>query len=174
MRGAKAPSLTLLNMKNIELLPISSEAKKRLNEFALQYKKHGHIVVEIVSFNDNRLIVRVEQKDLSPGSKHLNKTELENRVKEMFKGELPPEFKLTVSAVDFDRNDIDCIDAKWVGLRLEKYNLKAKNLAVYTGIDKSTLSILLNGNRDLTKWQKVAFYYFFKYYEVSDFKHKDV
>ena len=62
-------------MKNIELLPISEEAKKRLNEFATQYKRFAHVIVEIVSFNEGRLIVRVEQKDLVNG-KMLTKKEL--------------------------------------------------------------------------------------------------
>lgn len=155
-------------MKNIELLPLSGEAKKRLNEFALQYKKFASIVVEIVSFSDNRLIVRVEQKEV--GEKQLTKAELEKRVKDMFAGEIPSEWKLTVSAVDFDRIDIDAVSVEWITSNMERLNIKAKNLSTYTGIDKSTLSILLNENRELTKWQKVAFYYFFKYQELSTFK----
>ena len=88
----------------------------------------------------------------------------------MFTGEIPTEWKLTISAVDFDRIDIDAVNAEWIKTNMERLNIKAKNIETYTGIDKSTLSILLNGNRELTKWQKVAFYYFFKYQELSTFK----
>ena len=158
-------------MKNIELLPISSEAKKRLSEFALQHKQLANIVVEIVSFDDNRLIVRVEQKEID--GKQLAKQELETRVRAMFLGEIPEEWRLTISAVDFDRKDIDAINVEWITTNMERFKLKAKHLSTYTGIDKSTLSILLNENRELTKWQKVAFYYFFKYHEVSGFEKKD-
>lgn len=157
-------------MKNIELLPLTGEAKKRLNEFALQYKRFAGIVVEIVSFDDNRLIVRVEQKEADV--KQLTKVELEQRIKEMFAGEIPVEWRLTISAVDFDRRDIDSVNVPWIMASMERHSLKAKHLSTYTGIDKSTLSILLNENRELTKWQKVAFYYFFKYYDVSGFKEK--
>lgn len=157
-------------MKNIELLPLTGEAKKRLNEFALQYKRFAGIVVEIVSFDDNRLIVRVEQKEADV--KQLTKVELEQRIKEMFSGEIPVEWRLTISAVDFDRRDIDSVNVPWIMASMERHSLKAKHLSTYTGIDKSTLSILLNENRELTKWQKVAFYYFFKYYDVSGFKEK--
>lgn len=157
-------------MKNIELLPLTGEAKKRLNEFALQYKRFAGIVVEIVSFDDNRLIVRVEQKEADV--KQLTKVELEQRIKDMFSGEIPAEWRLTISAVDFDRKDIDAVNVPWIMASMERHSLKAKHLSTYTGIDKSTLSILLNENRELTKWQKVAFYYFFKYYDVSGFKEK--
>ena len=93
-------------MKNLELLPLTAEVKKRLEEFAKQYRRYGHIVIEIVSYSEGRLIVRAEQKDLV-NDKFLSKKELTERVREMFKGEIPEDWKLTVSAVNFDRKDID-------------------------------------------------------------------
>jgi hypothetical protein len=50
-----------------------------------------------------------------------------------------------------------------------KIRLKAKHLSNYTGIDKCTVSSILSGDKELTKWHKVALYYFFKYYEVAQF-----
>ena len=93
-------------MKNLELLPLSDESKKRLAEFAKQYRRMAHIVVEIVSYSDNRLIVRIEQKDMV-NNILLSKKELMERAREMFKGEIPDDWKLTVSAVNFDRKDIE-------------------------------------------------------------------
>lgn len=155
-------------MKNLESLPLTAEVKKRLEEFAKQYRRMAHIVVEIVSYEEGRLIVRAEQKDLVNG-KLLSKKELTERVREMFKGEIPEDWKLTVSAVNFDRKDIDNITVTWLKNRMEKLSIKAKHLSNYTGIDKCTLSSILSGDKDLTKWHKVAFYYFFKYYEVANF-----
>jgi hypothetical protein len=158
-------------MKNIDLLPISEEAKKRLNEFALQYRKFAKVFIEIVSFSNNWLIVRVEQKELVNG-KQLTRAELINRASELFKGEIPEEWKVSISAADFDRKDIDNVNAEWINKKLEKLNLKAKHISSHTGIDKSSLSLLLSGTRELTKWHKVAFYYFFKYMELSNFKNE--
>jgi predicted sugar kinase len=155
-------------MKNLEMLPLAMEQKERIDELAKQYKRFAHIVVEVVSFKENRLIVRAEQKDLVSG-KMLSKKELHERVREMFKGEIPSDWKLVISAVDFDRKDIDGVNIEWIKHRMEKLDLKNKHLSNYTGIDKCTISSLLSGDRDLTKWHKVALYYFFKYYEVSGF-----
>jgi len=157
-----------LTMKQIDLLPLSEEKKKRLKTFATLYKKNAHIVIEVVSFNNERLIVRAEQKDLING-KHLSKKELSDRVREMFHGEIPDEWKLTVSAVDFDRKDIDSINTSWINDKMSKLGLKNKTVSSHTGIDKCTLSSIVNGEKELTKWHKVAFYYFFKYYEVTRF-----
>lgn len=155
-------------MKNIELLPLPTEGKKRLAEFASQYRRMAHVVIEVVSFDDNRLIVRAEQKDMV-NDKFLTKKELTDRVRDMFRGEIPEEWKLTVSAVDYDRKDIDGVNVAWIKSRMEKLGLKNKHLSNYTSIDKCTVSLLLSGERELTKWHKVAMYYFFKYYEVARF-----
>ena len=77
--------------------------------------------------------------------------------------------RMTVSAVNFDRKDIDGITVDWIKKRMEKLGLKSKHLSNYTGIDKCTVSSLLSGDKELTKWHKVALYYFFKYYEVANF-----
>ncbi|MDR0427796.1 MAG: hypothetical protein LBH12_04240 [Dysgonamonadaceae bacterium] len=155
-------------MKQIDLLPLSAEKKKRLKTFAALYKRNAHVMIEVVSFDNGRLIVRAEQKNLVNGKK-LNKKDLSERVREMFRGEIPDDWKLTVSAVDFDRKDIDAINANWISDRMMKLGLKNKTVSSHTGIDKCTLSSIINGDKDLTKWHKVAFYYFFKYYEAARF-----
>ena len=155
-------------MKNIDLLPVSDEKKKRLTVGARLYQQHAHLVIDVVSFNDNRLIVRAEQKDKVNG-KLLGKKEIIERVRDMFHGEIPDDWKLTVSAVDFDRKDIDALNPQWIRRRMNYLKLKSKHVSTYTGIDKCTLSSILNGEKDLTKWHKAAFYYFFKYYETAQF-----
>lgn len=155
-------------MKNVELLPLSAEGKKRLTAFAQQYRRMAHVSIEVVSFDEGRLIVRAEQKDMV-NDKFLTKKELTDRVREMFRGEIPEDWKLTVSAVDYDRKDIDAVSPAWIKSRMKKLGLKNKHVSNYTGIDKCTVSLLLAGEREMTKWHKVAMYYFFKYYEVARF-----
>ena len=155
-------------MKNLEILPLSAESKKRIEEFARQYQRYAHIAIEIVSYSEGRLIVRAEQKDLV-NDKFLSKKELTERVRDMFKDEIPEDWKLTVSAVNFDRKDIDGITLDWIKKRMERLGLKNKHLSNYTGIDKCTVSSILSGDKELTKCHKVALYYFFKYYEVANF-----
>ena len=36
-------------MKNLDLLPLTAEAKKRLEEFARQYRRMAHIVIEVLT-----------------------------------------------------------------------------------------------------------------------------
>jgi len=155
-------------MKNLELLPLSEEKKKRLKTFARMYRQNARIFIEVVSFGDNRLVVRIEQKELVNG-KFLNKKELIDRTRDMFKGEIPDDWKLIVSPVDYNPQDIESISANWITRRMNDLGIKAKHICKSTGIDKSTISSMLAGEKELTKWHKTAFYYFFKYYEVAQF-----
>ena len=155
-------------MKNLELLPISEEKKKRLKTFARMYRQNARIFFEVVSFEENRIVVRVEQKELMNG-RLLNKKELIERTREMFKGEIPDEWKLIVSPVDYNLQDIESVSASWITRRMNDLGIKAKHICKSTGIDKSTISSILTGEKELTKWHKAAFYYFFKYQEAAHF-----
>ncbi|GHT31927.1 hypothetical protein FACS189434_02590 [Bacteroidia bacterium] len=162
-------------MKNIELLPISEESKKRIETGVRMYQQYAHIIIEIISFRNNRLIVRVEQKDLVGKKSPLTKPELVERVREMLKGVIPEDWKVTVSAVDFDRRDIDAVNPEWIRRRMSRLKLRNKHISNYTGIDKCTVSSVIAGEKELTKWHKAAFYYFFKYNEAMamSFEKKD-
>jgi DNA-binding XRE family transcriptional regulator len=162
------PTASRYKVNSIETMPIDDAAKKRITEFARQYRRFARIHVEIVSFDGQRLIVRVEQKEAVNGQ-FLTKKELVDRVREMFAGEIPAEWKLSVSAVNFDRQEIEGIDAEWIAKRMDALGLKQKHLATYTGIDKTTISKLVAGKVEPSGWCKVAMYYFFKSYETSGF-----
>lgn len=155
-------------MKNIDLLPIPPDAKKRLAEFATQYRKMARIYIEIVSFDSNRIIVRAEQKEAVNDS-ILTKKELMERVREMFAGEIPEDWKLTVSAVNFDRKDIAAVNGEWIENNMKRLGLKPKDIASRMCLDKSTMSLILSGERNLSRLGRAAFYYFFKYYEMNNF-----
>ena len=81
--------------------------------------RYVHIAIEIVSYSEDRLIVRAEQKDLV-NDKFLSKKKLTERVRNMFKDEIPEDWKLTVSAVNFDRKDINGITLDWIKKRMER------------------------------------------------------
>ena len=110
----------------------------------------GHISIEVVSYNEGRLIVRAEQKDLV-NDKFLSKKELTERIRDMFKGEIPDDWKLTVSAVNFDRKDIDGITIDWIKRRMERLGLKSKHLSNYTGIDKCLTPVRRQGTDQMAQ-----------------------
>ena len=155
-------------MKNLDLLPITEEKKKRLSTFARAYRQNSRIFMDVISFDKNQLVVRVEQKEMV-GDRYLNHKELIQRTRDMFAGEIPDEWKLIVSPMDSNKEDIESINPEWIIKRMKQLGLKRKHISIRTGIDQSTISSILSGEKELTKWHKAAFYYFFKYQEVAHF-----
>jgi hypothetical protein len=86
-------------------LPLSAEKIQRLETFGRMYRASG-VMIEPVSFEDGRLTVRAEQKEITT-DKSLTKDELARRARDMFAGEIPDTWRLTVSAVNRCHEDID-------------------------------------------------------------------
>lgn len=155
-------------MKNLDLLPLPEEKKKRLSTFSRMYRQNARIFMDVISFEDNRLIVRAEQKEMV-NDRFLNHKELIERTRNVFTGEIPNDWKLIVSAVDSNKDDIEKINPEWIAKRMKQLGYKGKHISNRIGIDRSTISSILTGEKELTKWHKATFYYFFKYSEVAHF-----
>ncbi len=58
------------------------------------------------------------------------------------------------------------VDYIWVNNKLLELGITRKTIIQDLLLDKSTLSLLLNGNRKFNKTTKAAFYYYFAYKEL--------
>ncbi len=77
-------------------------------------------------------------------------------------------FKATVARLKQEseqRRVLKNVNYQWVNEKLDELGLTRKNIMQDLLLDKSTLSLLLNGNRKFNKTTKAAFYYYFAYKE---------
>ncbi len=77
-------------------------------------------------------------------------------------------FKATVARLKKEseqRRLLKEVDKEFVFSKLDELCLSRKNLMEDLLLDKSTLSLLLNGNRKFNKTTKAAFFYYFLYKE---------
>lgn len=153
-------------MKNIELLPVNTAAKERLREFSQQYKRFAKLHIEVLNVDNNAIAVRAYQTEAVKG-RYLTASEIVERVKKMFDGEIPEEYKVHVRPVVFNTSEMSGITPEYINGKLEQMKLQPKHLVQYLGIDKATISVILSGEKPLTKWQKAAFYYFFRNFSLT-------
>lgn len=153
-------------MKNLELLNIDDDAKIKIQEIVKMYKRFGKIYIDILDVIVDEVYVSVEQKEEVNG-KMLNAKELINRAKELFKKTLPAFYKVRIRPIV--KPELDKIDSRWISLRMKQYKLQPKNLVRFFNIDKSTISRDIQKD-NLTRYQRVAFYYFFKNLEKKESK----
>lgn len=121
------------------------------------YKKNGIIIEKL----DNDT-VKVTQSRLINGF-ILNQKQLIERGKEIFpdKKIIPVVFSLDVSTINLE----------WIDNKMKEFGIKRNDLVKQLAIDKSSLSLILSGKRDLSKAMKATFFYYFLTYELNkDFR----
>jgi hypothetical protein len=154
-------------MKGIELLPfLAAEQRKWLETSELSYRRHARIYFQILSYSPGELCVKAWQME-NPLDKYLSSKELVERTKGVFSGILPPDTKLHVRPIVYKKDELERFSVKDVNSKMKELGLKAKDLVKLLDIDKSSLSLILKGERELTKPSKAMLYYLFKYLETN-------
>ena len=150
-------------IKGIEKLAFLTSDDKKL----LLYKQHARIEFEVLSYDDanKEAIVKVWQSENDAG-KYLTSGELVSRIKEAFNF-LPDGVSLHVRPIPYNKSKLQSYNIEDVRANMEKYSLQQKDLVKLLDIDKASINILLNGGRELTKYQKAMFYYFFEYMKLK-------
>lgn len=117
------------------------------------YRRMG-LDIEVID-NDT---VKITQSRLLNGH-ILNNRQLYERANEIFpeKHILPVVYSLQV----------DDIDLNWIELKMDEFGIKRKDLIKQLAIDKSSLSLIFSGNRELSKPMRATFFYYFLTYELN-------
>ena len=156
-------------MKGIELLSFLTDDQKKLLEVSeINYKRYGRIYISIVSFNGSVLVVKISQKD-NEAQKYLRAKELRERAKDVFEGIVPDNIKLHIGAVPYTQDSMSEISIEWIKEQQNKFGISDAELAKFVNIDQANLFRIFN-QRGLTKIHKALFYYFFKYFALSNQK----
>lgn len=151
-------------MKNIELLPADVETKEEIRLLADKLTATTGIVTGVLSFENNIIRLRIEQKVLKNGF-ILNQTQLVARGVTVL---APLENKYKIHFVPLTyRPDFKSIDHNWIIIRMNEFNLRAKDISKQLAITKSDFSLILTGKNILTDFQKSAFYYYFLQFDIK-------
>ncbi len=156
-------------MKNkitINKLPLSEVVTKRINNSILNYAAAG-IIIDFIDFDGTTATLTITQANLINGYILSNK-ELYDRAKEMFFGVDEIKFKIIPSVFSLN---IDNITIQWIECKMSEFGINRKDLVKQLAIDKSSLSLILSGNRELSKPMRATFFYYFLTYELNrDFR----
>lgn len=121
---------------------------------------YGQMGIDIEPLDDGT--VKVTQSSLINGY-ILNQKQLIERGKEAFPGSkiIPVVYSLNV----------DDITLEWIESKMQEYGIKRNDLIKQLAIDRSSLSLVLSGKRELSKPMRATFFYYFLTYELNrDFR----
>jgi hypothetical protein len=148
-------------MKGLELLNfLNKEQISLIQASELNYKRYARIYFQIVSFGDAEIIVKVWQTE-NVAQNYLSAKDLVSRAKDVFAGMIPDGIKLRIRPIPFD--PLDNFSLSSIETEMTELGMQAKDLVKLLNIDKSTISLLLSKNRNMSKPTKAMFYYLFKY-----------
>ncbi len=117
------------------------------------YKRMG---IDIEPIGDDT--VKVTQARLLNGY-ILNQKQLVERAKVVF-----PTAKVIPVVYSLSMEDIDLA---WIEGRMGEFGIKRNDLIKQLAIDKSSLSLVLSGRRELSKPMRATFFYYFLTYELN-------
>lgn len=121
------------------------------------YKRAG-ISLEVLD-NDT---VKVSQTKLINGY-ILNQKQLIERGKDVY-----PDKKII--PVVFSLN-VEDITLEWIESKMAEFGIKRNDLIKQLAIDRSSLSLIMSGKRELSKPMRATFFYYFLTYELNrDFR----
>jgi len=155
-------------MKGIELLPfLTNEQRDLVETSGANYKRFARVYFQVLEFENDAAVVKVWQLD-NPAKRYLTSKELIERTKEVFNGDvLPSNVKLHVRPVPFAKDDLKTFTVEKIEAEMNELGLKPKDVARMLDIDKSTLSLILNKNREMTRASRAMFFYLFKSLRMS-------
>lgn len=121
---------------------------------------YGQMGIDIEPLNDGT--VKVTQSRLINGY-ILNQKQLIERGKGVF-----PTGKIIPVVYSLNVEDITL---EWIGSRMQEFGIKRNDLIKQLAIDRSSLSLVLSGKRELSKPMRATFFYYFLTYELNrDFR----
>ena len=67
--------------------------------------------------------------------------------------------------------NVDDITIDWIESKMQEFGIKRNDLIKQLAIDRSSLSLILSGKRELSKPMRATFFYYFLTYELNrDFR----
>ncbi len=149
---------------NIHDIALDEEVRELIGSSMSSYRRAG-IDISILSVGEREVSVLVKQSRLINGY-ILNNRQLYKRAKEVFSPLEERGWKVKVTP-SVHSLDVSGIDLDWVHQRMEEFGVKRKDLVQQLAIDKSSLSLILSGKRDMSKSMKATFFYYFLTYELN-------
>jgi hypothetical protein len=135
---------------------------EKLEHGALQHRKFARITFKVIFATDDKITLEVRQ-DKSPAENYLDAQDLYQRAHDLFLPHLKPlGFKLNINTIPYTDSVVEIVTPEWIQRRMKRFGIKTKDLVKDTGVDKTNLSVWINGARPMSQAVKAMFYYYFE------------
>ncbi len=142
-------------------LKLDPAATEKIEAGALLHARYSNITFKVLRTGPDQMIVRTTQGK----SFHKNYADIKSLVeltRELFTPFIPDGITLHVDANVYREAPPEIVTPEWIQVQMNKKKIRLKDLVRDFGIDKATMSGIINGHRELSRFSKAAFYYYFR------------
>lgn len=132
---------------------------------ALLHRRHSRIEFKILEVTAKSVTIQAAQGK-SPADNQATSKRLVEIVHETFDRFFPGK-KVIVRPIPFTASPAELVTVKWIQERMTSTGTTLKQLVDDTGLGKSNLSTVINGNAELSHVMKVVFYLYFRVKELE-------
>lgn len=152
-------------IKNIHLITegypdhLSQKDLHMMEQAAIAHRKLANIEFKILEYNDRRIVFRVTQ-----GKNQAENYQTAQRLVEIVHETFDRFFqnhKVIVRPFPFVESPANQIDAEWVRKQMLKYGTRVKDISLQTGIERTSISSIVNSNRPLSQPMRAMFWFYF-------------
>jgi hypothetical protein len=147
-------------IKNLNLLEgISKDVTDKMEYAAGLHKKNADIAIKVIEHKPPVLILQAVQNK-NPSGNYFSKKQLVETMHLTFDALLPGT-TIHVYPIPFKESPVNVVTPEWIRNKMLTKSKKLKDIAEDTGLDKITLSAIINEASPLSRTMKALFYYYF-------------
>lgn len=151
-------------IKNIHLVKdkIDQNTLDHLDQAAYQYARNAGVYFKFHYVRDHEVSLEVKQMNPTPGSNEVfSVKKLVSIGKELLEKALP-DHKAHIRPLPYSPPEVDVVTPDWVHKELSRLGLSGVKISRMTGVDRSSISNWISGNRPMSQPVKAMFYYMIK------------
>ncbi len=148
----------IIGLYKLKLDPADAE---KIEAGALLHARYSNITFKVLKTGPDQLIVRATQGK----SFHENYADVKSLVqltRDLFTPFIPVDYILHIDANVYQEAPPEIVTPEWIQKQMNKKKVRLKDLVRDFGIDKATMSGVINGHRELSRFSRAAFYYYFR------------
>jgi len=150
----------MAEIKNIHLLTdIGNDEKEKMEHAGKEHRRHGSIEFKILENTPKQVVIRITQGKNAPGI-YQNQKRLNEIVHETF-GRFFKGKKIIVRPFVYKQPPVNLVDAAWINKQMLEKEIKLKTISDETGLNKTYLSSIINGNESFSQLMKCMFWFYF-------------
>jgi len=156
----------IANLALLEAIGLSQEEINKLEYGAAMHRRYSNISFKIKEVTDKQIIIQVIQ-GRTPSKNYADKQRLIETVHALFDKHAGNR-KVIVQPKVYEETPVNEVDASWINDHMLTLGTKLKDIEADTGLNKTQLSALINGNKPISQVTKAMFFYYFAFKNNSN------